>query len=349
MSEDNSGKYLVEYAISGPRPCRDTLISAGELRFGILVDFHTAQSYAWRHWGCVTAKVLENLKKTISEPNQLEGFEGLQEGDKAKILKAWQDGHVAAEDIPETAKGGSEVTGEKPKKKKDKKTTKSKSQVGTEAIGTEGFETLRVVDGLERHTPPHTPARELGAEPGDYLNRDQVGPESAGITDMARILALLDALSERVGALDQKLDRATALSGIPKFDPYLYPLPLPAPDKPANADKLFWTKKTWRWDDRPLKYVITTDGISVSGEKREAIIAAAQGLLSDSAVRAGWHAQRWEKCGEMMKDIFVFGIERKFPEVALCANHWKAHRVAEDFYDVWRDGFFRKPVDGGGL
>lgn len=67
--------------------------------------------------------------------------------------------------------------------------------------------------------------------------------------------------------------------------------------------------------------------------------------MSDSAIQAGWHARTWEKCGDKMKDLFVFGIERKYPELALCASHWKAHQIAEDHYAVWRDGFFRKPID----
>ena len=68
------------------------------------------------------------------QPNveDLDGFDELKDEDKAKIRTAWEVGHVAEEDIPETAKktadtdGAEDEDGEKapkkkraPKKKKD--------------------------------------------------------------------------------------------------------------------------------------------------------------------------------------------------------------------------------------
>jgi hypothetical protein len=75
----------------------------------------------------VTAKVLTNVKKIHDEASDLDGFEDLNEADQARITKAWEDGHVADEDIPESArkpaKEGDEDDDEdddedKPKKKK---------------------------------------------------------------------------------------------------------------------------------------------------------------------------------------------------------------------------------------
>ncbi|KAF9450210.1 zf-PARP-domain-containing protein, partial [Macrolepiota fuliginosa MF-IS2] len=109
MAEKSTG-YRVEYASSarakckGPKPCAGTAIDKGELRFGTLVEIRSAHTFQWRHWGCVTSRILDNLKKNISEPNDLDGFDALQEADQAKIIKAWQDGHVADEDIPESAR-----------------------------------------------------------------------------------------------------------------------------------------------------------------------------------------------------------------------------------------------------
>ncbi|RXW17302.1 hypothetical protein EST38_g8557 [Candolleomyces aberdarensis] len=60
-------------------------------------------SFAWRHWGCTTPKIISNLKSQHPEPSELDGYEDLRPEDQAKIVKAWQDGHVDPEDIPPTA------------------------------------------------------------------------------------------------------------------------------------------------------------------------------------------------------------------------------------------------------
>ena len=60
---------------------------------------------------------MENLKKSVSEASEIDGFGDLNEEDQAKVTKAWEDGEVAAEDIPESAKKTGEEE-EKPKAKK---------------------------------------------------------------------------------------------------------------------------------------------------------------------------------------------------------------------------------------
>lgn len=79
---------------------------------------------AWRHWGCVTPKIITNMKKSFEEASELDGFEDLRVEDQEKITKAWEDGHVADEDIPDSARkpegdeGDEDEEEEKPKKKK---------------------------------------------------------------------------------------------------------------------------------------------------------------------------------------------------------------------------------------
>lgn len=62
------------------------------------------------------------MKKAFSEADELDGFGDLQPADQDKIRKAWEDGHVADDDIPETARKaeGDDVANEeaKPKKKR---------------------------------------------------------------------------------------------------------------------------------------------------------------------------------------------------------------------------------------
>ena len=60
------------------------------------------------------------MKKSFSEADELDGFDELRPADQDKIRKAWEDGHVADEDIPETARKaqGDDGEEEKPKKKR---------------------------------------------------------------------------------------------------------------------------------------------------------------------------------------------------------------------------------------
>ncbi|KAL0570603.1 hypothetical protein V5O48_011351 [Marasmius crinis-equi] len=142
--------YRLEYATSnrakckGPKPCSGTVITKGALRFGTTVEFQGKQSFAWRHWGCVTKKQIENMKTQFSEASELDGFEELNSEDQERVKQAYENGHVADEDIPDSARkpegDGDEEDDEKPKKKgratkkkddddeeKPKKATKAKA------------------------------------------------------------------------------------------------------------------------------------------------------------------------------------------------------------------------------
>lgn len=73
----------------------------------------------------MTKKQLENMKKAFEDPTELDGYEEIRPEDQAKVIKAWQEGHVSDEDIPESARkpagddGEEEVEDEeKPKKKR---------------------------------------------------------------------------------------------------------------------------------------------------------------------------------------------------------------------------------------
>ena len=42
------------------------------------------------------------MKNSITEGSELDGYEELKPKDQAKVVKAWQEGHVDQADIPET-------------------------------------------------------------------------------------------------------------------------------------------------------------------------------------------------------------------------------------------------------
>jgi len=152
MSDDEGNKksgYRLEYSGSarakckGPKPCAGTPIAKGELRVGSLVDFRGNTSFAWRHWGCTTAKIIANMKKQFESADELDGYDELRPEDQEKVNKAWEDGHVADEDIPETARkpekdSGSETDEEEEKEKaKKKKVTSAKKKKAEKEAATE--------------------------------------------------------------------------------------------------------------------------------------------------------------------------------------------------------------------
>ena len=70
------------------------------------------------------------MKKNFAEGSELDGYDELRAEDKAKVVKAWQDGHVADEDIPETARKPVDEDGEE-KTKKAKRTPAKKKATGS--------------------------------------------------------------------------------------------------------------------------------------------------------------------------------------------------------------------------
>ncbi len=81
------------------------------------------------------------MKKSFDEADELDGFEDLSEEDQDKIRKAWEEGHVADEDIPETARkpdaDDDEDGGKKKKKGKAVKKAKDEDGDGEEHDGDE--------------------------------------------------------------------------------------------------------------------------------------------------------------------------------------------------------------------
>lgn len=68
------------------------------------------------------------MKKTFEDATELDGYEDLRPDDQAKIVKAWQDGHVADEDIPLTARKPVDEEGEEKEKPKKAKRAPAKKK-----------------------------------------------------------------------------------------------------------------------------------------------------------------------------------------------------------------------------
>ncbi|RDW86863.1 uncharacterized protein DSM5745_03505 [Aspergillus mulundensis] len=102
--------YRVEKASTGRagcqnKECKDSKvkIGKGELRFGTWVDTEKFQTWYWRHWGCVTPKIIANVLDSIGEGDDLDldmldGYEDLPSDLQEKIEKAMKQGHVDDEE-----------------------------------------------------------------------------------------------------------------------------------------------------------------------------------------------------------------------------------------------------------
>jgi len=91
--------YRVETALSKRAGCQATeckkngvKIDKDDLRLGIWVEYGDRGGWSWRHWGCVTGKVLQGLRDLVADPDEpgeyrwdmLDGFES---GDKNSLDK----------------------------------------------------------------------------------------------------------------------------------------------------------------------------------------------------------------------------------------------------------------------
>ena len=84
------------------------------------------------------------MKKSFSDADELDGFDDLQPVDQEKVRQAWEDDHVADEDIPETARkpeGADEADEAKPKKKR----ASSKKDDGGEVVKSKKARTSKKV------------------------------------------------------------------------------------------------------------------------------------------------------------------------------------------------------------
>ncbi|GAA5922620.1 uncharacterized protein JCM15063_003364 [Sporobolomyces koalae] len=103
------------------------LIARGSLRLASAYTISGNTSFAYRHWGCVTEKQILNMKDSFEAADEIDGFEDIPGDDQERVRKAFQDGHVADEDIPDTARKPEPASDEEEKPKK-RKTTKRKKK-----------------------------------------------------------------------------------------------------------------------------------------------------------------------------------------------------------------------------
>ena len=69
------------------------------------------------------------MKKSFDSAPELDGFDELPEEEQAKVEKAWEEGHVADDDIPDTARKHESQEEEDEGRKKGKGKTGKREKV----------------------------------------------------------------------------------------------------------------------------------------------------------------------------------------------------------------------------
>ncbi|KAH7094155.1 hypothetical protein BKA62DRAFT_625520 [Auriculariales sp. MPI-PUGE-AT-0066] len=102
------GGYRIEYITSGkarcngPKPCNGTFIENGALCLAVQVTINFSTNWHRKHWGCVTPRVIKNLKNAIAHPQDLDGYDALRAEDQAKVVSAWDAGYIADDVVTES-------------------------------------------------------------------------------------------------------------------------------------------------------------------------------------------------------------------------------------------------------
>ncbi|PYI02265.1 zf-PARP-domain-containing protein [Aspergillus sclerotiicarbonarius CBS 121057] len=201
------GAYRLEEASTGRAGCKNKeckdqgiKIAKGELRHGSWVDTERFQSYAWRHWGCVTPKIVANMIEAVGDANEsgerdytaLDGYEELPQEAQAKVRKALEQGHVDDEDWKgdvelnrpgktgfrkRASKKATDETPEKPTPEKTAPPSKKraraepKEEAGSEADGAEAKETPKPKKSASEKATPQSKKR-ARVEPKEEAEAD---------------------------------------------------------------------------------------------------------------------------------------------------------------------------------
>jgi len=98
--------YRIEISPNNRAGCKNTecqknndKILKGTLRFATLVEIQERQSWAYKHWGCVTPQQISNVNRDIDgKLDYLDGYDELPSDLQEKVRTALERGHVDDED-----------------------------------------------------------------------------------------------------------------------------------------------------------------------------------------------------------------------------------------------------------
>ncbi|KLJ08394.1 hypothetical protein EMPG_16164 [Blastomyces silverae] len=100
--------YRIEEASTSRAGCKNKecqekkeKILKGELRLGTWVDTENFQSWAWKHWGCVTPRQIASIQEVVGDESDctlIDGFDEISAENQEKFREAVAQGHVSDSD-----------------------------------------------------------------------------------------------------------------------------------------------------------------------------------------------------------------------------------------------------------
>ncbi|KAJ5293727.1 hypothetical protein N7508_008548 [Penicillium antarcticum] len=194
--------YRFELARSGRAGCQTAeckkagdKIPKNEFRVGTWTDNERIQAWMWRHWGCLTPKIISHMQESIQIEGtddynfeQLDGFEELSDELKDKVRGAIEDGHIPDEDwkgdveLNRPGKTGFRVRGKKADAK-NKDSGDEKSPAKKRSKGDESAEEEEKPAKKKRGPKAKTDAESATAAAGRKKPGSKPGPKPANISD----------------------------------------------------------------------------------------------------------------------------------------------------------------------
>ncbi|KAF7979643.1 hypothetical protein HWV62_41609 [Athelia sp. TMB] len=83
-----------------------------------------------------------------------------------------------------------------------------------------------------------------------------------------------------------------------------------------------------------MRFVEYENGQEVDGHRAKSIRAHARAIWNHMATQQKPHTA-WGKTGQVEREYYHLEMEKAFPELRLCENHWKASRIATVYYTKW--------------
>ncbi|EJD44765.1 hypothetical protein AURDEDRAFT_114282 [Auricularia subglabra TFB-10046 SS5] len=124
----------------------------------------------------------------------------------------------------------------------------------------------------------------------------------------------------------QELEKARAITS-------LGPEMLPSPSRADHPLVTNWMEPS-ETDDGRFHYIVDANGAYV-GDARCGVIKECGKWCFQELLQRGIAKATWGAHGYLAMVLFINALERAFPELQLCADHWKAKELARMLYPDW--------------
>ncbi|EJD48512.1 hypothetical protein AURDEDRAFT_112950 [Auricularia subglabra TFB-10046 SS5] len=137
-------------------------------------------------------------------------------------------------------------------------------------------------------------------------------------------------LKERAASYQELLGKLEQYQTLSALGPPL----APTPDRDEYPDVLNWQPPTNVDDQQRYEFIVDANGDFV-GKARTVVMSEHGKWCFQELLRRELAAATWGAHGLLAIVLFINAMEAAFPELALCADHWKAKAFARKLYPDW--------------